>query len=321
MNIKQLDAKLSGYKFLSESGRACWYCYAYQICRQAVELGTKEWEINYGKIDTPFGSYSSNHIVKWFFVSKDLKQFTNFIRRYISNPKLLEYLKNDIEDLKNRIIALVGYEDFSRYSNKELGFILSRYFDLYKLFFKATMSLRTIDRGVIATIRQDFPSDKADEIIRTVSITNEPSFSLREEIAILNLAVITKEKELNLNSAEIEKGVKELVDKYAWSVLGYYKEQSNTENGYKNRLAELIKENPRFFLDNLNLRLKEDNKKSDALLKEFSHTQKKIAHIASMAAYLKDFVKSRINESQYRSEQLFMEIAIRIGKSTDFVKD
>lgn len=321
MLISDMDVKtLSEYQFLPEGGRACWHCYAYPIILQATEQG-KSWGINYKCINTYFGSYSKNHIVKWFFISKDKKQFTNFIGRYVTNSKLLEDLRADTEDLKNRIVALVSGKKFSTYTNKELGTVLCRYFDLYKLFFKASMTLRTIDRGVIVTIKENFPSEEVDGVIRTLSVTDEPSFSLQEEVAVLNLAIKIQKKRLDIDSTEVKKGVQALVNKYAWGVLGYYKEMPNTEETYRNRLSALVKENPGLILKALNVRTVEGSKSKNKLLKKLSEEQRKIAYIASSAAYLKDFVKSRINESQYHFEPIFSEIATRTGKSVEYVKD
>src|SRR3990167_3348802 len=97
MSAKELEKRLSGYKFFPESGRACWYCYEYPIMQQAVELG-KPWAINHKNIDTSFGSYSSDHIVKWFLIANDEKEFIDFIQRYLSKPNLLEDLRADTED-------------------------------------------------------------------------------------------------------------------------------------------------------------------------------------------------------------------------------
>ncbi|MDO8667682.1 MAG: PEP-utilizing enzyme [bacterium] len=319
MNVKQLEKKLSGYKFLPEGGRACFFYPHYEIIRQMSKPGFP-WSANYKEIDTSFGSYSKNHIVEWYFISSDEKHYINFIERYIKNPKLLEDLKKYADDLKNKITKLVD-KDFFKRSNEDLGNILSEYYDLYQELFKGSVTLRTLDRGIVMSVRQRHPEEKADEILRNITISDKPTVSLKEELDVLNLALKLNKEHKTIESLRGKLGIKKLLKKYAWSILGYYKEQPNTEGTFEKRVSDLMKENPEVLLNNLQERIAEDRIKRDKLLMGLSSEEKKIAFIASETPYLKDYVKSKINEAQYYAEPLFIEIAKRIKKSLEYIKD
>lgn len=319
IRVKNLEKKLSGYKFLEEGGRACFFYPHYEIIRQFSRPGYP-WSINYKNIDTSFASYSKDHIVKWYFVSNDEEHYINFIERHIKNPKLLEDLKVYAEDLKNEIVKFVS-KDFSKYSNKDLGNVLSEYYDLYQGFFKGSGTLRTIDRGVVMSVRRNHPEEKTDEILRTITISDKPTVSLEEELDVLNLALKLVEEKKTIESPEGKSGINKLLGKYAWSILGYYKEHPNTKETFEKRVSDLMKENPKTLLDNLLKRIAEDREKRDKLLTELSTEEKRIAFIASETPYLKDYVKSRINEAQFYAELLFAEIGKRIDKTPDYVKD
>lgn len=319
MNIKQLEKKLSGYKFLPEGGRACFFYPHYEIIRQFSKFGFP-WSINYKTIDTSFGAYAKDHIAKWYFISSHEEHYLNFIERFIKKPELLDDLKIYIENLKNKIVKFVD-KDFSKKSNEELGNTLSKYYDLYQEFFKGSGTLRTIDRGIVMSVRRNHPEEKADEILRTITISDKPTVSLEEELEVLNLAILLNQKNKTAKSNEGRRGMDELLKKYAWSILGYYKEEPSTEELFRKRVFYLMKENPKALLNNLQKRIAADRKKRDKLLKKLSLEEKKIAFIASETPYLKDYVKSRINQAQFFVEPLFREIAKRINKAAGYVKD
>lgn len=321
MNVKQIGEELSGYRFLPEGGRACFWYTHYEIIKQFTELG-EPWSINFGGIDTSFAGYSQNHFVKWYFPSKDENHFLRFLERYIKEPELFSACRAWSDNVKKAIVGGISKAGaLSSLGSAELLGLLSRYFQTYRKFFKVSATMRTLDRGVMMYARGRFPADEADRVLGIISTPTKPSFVMEEELALAALAKRLKGESKSPSSLSGREGIADLCRRFAWSGLGYFNERPRVSVDYEKRLAALLEGDPEAHEKELRKGMSAGIEERAAFVRSLPERDRAVAFIASEASFYKDYSKANINEAQYRAESLFEEVARRAKLKADYIKE
>lgn len=233
MNEQQKD--LSGFEFSLEGGRAMWY-YIHSLLINSYNISCKEWPTPWPNKDIFVAADFKNHAVKWYFVISGMKIFNDFLDEILKDPQFLQKIHDYIKTQKEKGLAQLKNIDFTRLTNEELHKVLKTYFDHMQYLFIVASNVRRVDRALLAVIRTKY-KDRADEVLRTISMLTQPSFALEEELALLNLGA--KIEKGSIADTDVNLELKKIHDSYTWSVLGYYDEKQKGMEYYTNKLAEM----------------------------------------------------------------------------------
>ncbi len=191
-----------------------------------------------------YGGFSKNR-ADWYHNLEDLEDTANqIIKESKKNPKIssemIKEFKKWEEEFYEKCLKIKGM------NLKELdnGGLLKVYFDLADIYTKKLAASPLIDGFALATDTlislkvQKFleQKNKGDEFVKYFSILTAPtflSFLQLEEIEFLEIA-----KEMQENSAEKDKKLKEHQEKYFWIQNNYVKDNVLDFDFFKNRLKE-----------------------------------------------------------------------------------
>lgn len=296
---------MTGWDIVSEAGRAGWMYVVNTIGRYFAEPHPK-WGIFTGGI-----VQNKNNKFQLFFTIKDNSKFEFTLKRFIKNAKLLNDVKQFITDTKNVAIKNLHSEPLSSLSNNRLAEITDVYFSQYTDMHRIALTLRLLDRGCILKLREIFSKEKnTDELIAQVTIADQPTFSIQEEMKILKLAnkIVLSGKPISTFALE----TKAIMDAYKWSTLGYFDEKAQTYKDYQKKLISSIANNPQHKMRLLKKRIATNLKIRNKIIEKIKlKKNRKVVAIACESTYLKDYFKFSINEMQFYGENLFQEIARR----------
>jgi len=304
---KEKIVDMSGWNILPEAGRAGWL-YVVNTIGNYFAMPHPKWGVITGGV-----VQNKNNKFQLFFTINDNSKFEFILQRFFDNDQLLEELEVFITDTKNAAIKKLHKKQLSSLSNDQLAKITDSYFSRYTDMHRAALILRLLDRGCLLKLREIFSKEKnTDEFIANIAVATRLTFSLQEEIKLLELArKIQKSKK---RTPESKSELKTIMDSYQWSTLGYFDEKAKTMKDYESKLAHSLAGDPRKTLRLLRERIAGDIEGRDAIVKTIkSKRDRKIVSIAGESTYLKDYFKSSVNEVQFHGEALFEEIARRTG--------
>ena len=297
---------MTGWDIVPETGRAGWMYVIHTVGRYFTEPHPK-WGVFTGGV-----VQNKNNKLQVYFTIKDNSKFEFTLHRFTKKKKLLSELEQFITDTKNAAIRNLRKNIFSpTISNDQLAKVTETYFSQYTDLHRAALILRLLDRGCMLKLREIFSQERdVDELIARVSVANRSTFSIQEEIEILELAskIAQSEKPITTFTSEMEA----IMNAYQWLTIGYFDEKAKTYKDYENKLSLILADNPRRALLSLKERIAADLEKRDEIVKKIkSQESRTVIAIAGESTYLKDYFKFSINEVQFHGEALFEEIARR----------
>ena len=312
-----LKKELEGYEFSPEGGRAMWY-YLHHLLVRSYAVSYKKWPTPWPNPEAVVLGEFKNHNTKWFLVVKSTKVFTDLLNQILNDNKLLQKIEDYITDNKERGVSDLKGVKLEKLPDNELKKKLKHYFDHFQYFIFGSANIRRADRAILSVIRNKY-EDRSDEFLRMSSILTKPSFAMEEEISLLRLAVKIENGEIKEDKKEAE--LKKIHDTYAWSVMGYHDEKPKTISYYSEKLDHFVKEGALKILKEIQDKIKADLKERTDYVEKLPKEDKIIADIASRSAYLKDYLKSCINELEYFAEPLFDELERRTKLPKNYTKD
>ena len=312
-----LKKELEGYEFSPEGGRAMWY-YLHHLLVHSYAVSNKEWPTLWPNPEAVVLGEFKNHNTKWFLVVKSTKVFTDILDEILKDNELLQKIEDYITDNKKMGVSDLKGVNLENLSNEDLNKKLKHYFDHFQYFIFGSANIRRADRAILSVIRNKY-EDRSDEFLRMSSILTKPSFAMEEEISLLKLAVKIENGEIKEDKKEAE--LKKIHDTYAWSVIGYHDEKPKTVSYYSEKLDHFVKEGALKILKEIQDKIKADLKERTDYVEKLPKEDKIIADIASRSAYLKDYLKSCINELEYFAEPLFDELERRTKLPKNYTKD
>src|SRR3989344_7613338 len=312
-----LKKELEGYEFSPEGGRAMWY-YLHHLLVRSYAVSYKKWPTPWPNPEAVVLGEFKNHNTKWFLVVKSTKVFTDLLNQILKDNELLQKIEDYITDNKERGVSDLKGVKLEKLPDNELKKKLKHYFDHFQYFIFGSANIRRADRAILSVIRNKY-EDRSDEFLRMSSILTKPSFAMEEEISLLRLAVEIENGEINEDKKEAE--LKKIHDTYAWSVIGYHDEKPKTVSYYSEKLDHFVKEGALKILKEIQDKIKADLKERTDYVEKLPKEDKIIADIASRSAYLKDYLKSCINELEYFAEPLFDELERRTKLPKNYTKD
>lgn len=312
---KATPDNFDNFSFLFEGGRAIYFYSHYSIAHM-YSIKDNKWPL-----DICVASNFKNHLVKWYFIAKSEKEFDKYLDRFIGDPLLLKKMEDFITKTRESITAKLQI-DFKKLTDKELVDLVWKHYSHFERMLRSSAILRYIDRAIIPRLKNIFSSyDNPDELVSLASISESSSFSTREEIELLRLAIQLKKKQISISAKEAYEKIRKIHDAYCWSVCGYFNEKAKTVSDYEEALKIMIREEPEVKLLTLRKRTTQELAKREKIFKPYGKDVKLLAHIASQSAYLKDYYKFSINKMIYYAEPLFNEIARRTNQTPEFIKD
>ncbi|MFZ2310238.1 MAG: PEP/pyruvate-binding domain-containing protein [Patescibacteria group bacterium] len=311
------DKSIDDYKIQAEGGRAVCYLLDHIMINQYL-VENKIWPL----IDINVFSSSSEHSAKWFRLHKGQLQYKEALDRFINKPQLVDELFTYLKSNRDETIRLLNEKEYSKLSNRELadffGYIISCYYKVLR----PSSTIRLVDLGLINKLKEMFTDrDDPNKYLTVSTASEEKSFVLNEEIALLELALEVEEKKLDIENKYVLDKLTNIFNEYCFSELGYYNEKIKTLDEYKKKLLEDVKSFPKERLARINEDFKAFIEQRQSLVKKLSIEEKTVVDIASRLAHVKDVYKLSMNKVLYSSEKLFSEIAERVGRSVDYIKD
>ncbi len=318
MNTKlpdKLKKDLEKLELEYEAGRYMYYYFNYMISERWAEL-KKGWGI-----DVCLVGDCKNHMTKFYLMFSE-KTFEDFVKK-IANTDFLEKFEKKITNIKDNSVKKLKNTDPLKLSNKELIDFIKNLYICSKNIYGAASILRSIDRGV-NNLLKDLLINKKDkeELLYLISFPNHPSFSNKEAIDLLRLAVKVRNK--NIDSKEAEKELRNIKEEYCCISLGNYVEKPKLLKDYKKDLNHILEDpkiDPGKLLKDIENKRSLELSKREKVLENLDDFGKSIAKIISKSASLKDDFKFFINKIHYLSTDLFNEISKRSGKPLSFIKD
>lgn len=306
-SLQKLEQELEGVHFSPEGGRAVYYLYNYLIINSYVDENPG-WELK--KYFASLAGVYRNHIVKWFYIVVDGDTFVDAALIFIREKGRLQRLERVIIDVRDEMVQKFATVNLKKASNEELSALAEHFCTQFMKIVHCASVIRTIDRGIIAIVKRHTPLEKVDEVLRRLSLNTEPSISIQEEIALLELAC---------GSGKLD--LQGIYDKFFFSTLGYYNEPPKTFDYYEKRLAEIKAGDYKGKLAEIKNKIKGDAEEKEVFVKTLPTELHEIAKLAGDSTYIKDFYKYSINKFQYSAEPLFAEISKRQNVSIENLKD
>ncbi len=303
------------FLFLPEGGRASYFYPHYSIVHM-YSVSNEMRSLGVGCI----GDFK-NHLVKWYMVIESEKNLNKHLDRFIDNPSLLDKLEIFITETRESIVKKLD-SDLQKLTNDKLSELTIEYYFQFENILRAVGALRCIDRAIVPRLKRlSALSANHDDLIRLASISDKLSFSLKEELELLQLAAQLKRKRVHPSSKKAIEKIKTIRDNYCWTVCGYFDEKAKTISDYIVTIEKMMGEQPEVVFSRFNKKIAEDAEKKKEEFTRLGQDEKLLVHIASMACYLRDYFKFSINKMIYYAEPLFAEIARRIDKTPDIIKD
>jgi|GEM_PF-6257578 len=307
---------LNNHIFLPEGGRACFYFLDYLLLSQYV-ADNRDW---------PFGDHVNvvsnfkDHSAKWFRINDiNASYASKHLEAFINKPNLAKKLLKYLNKRRDFIINILKKGKFRKLDNEDLGAFVEFVVDSFYKVLRPSSIVRIVDLGIIAEFKKTFADTEDHSAV--VSASKNFSWMLIEEMDLLNLAIKIKNKRIDINSKFIIKELNKIVGQYCFSELGYYNEKVKTLDFYKNKLKIALDNNPELRLKDIQSSQKETIEKRRKILNKFDSRTNLIADIASDLSYIKDCYKFSMNKVFYNAEALFSEIAKRLNKPVDYIKD
>lgn len=305
----------SKYVFLPETGRMMYYYVGCAVFRMWAGK-EKTW-----KHRVTIVSKNENHKFQMFFVVNEKDSvFDKTLQTAVSDTSYLQKIEDHITKVRVDTLSKLISLDINTASNEELISAFDYYYKQFENMMGAGGTLRLIDRGLINKFKIIF-GNRANECMQLISVSKRPTHYTQEQITILELAAKLSKKGLSLDSPEAVSGIKNLCNKFCWSVVGYYNEPAKSYETYIDSIKKAIDRGPKNSLAELNEHLRNQEVEREKLIMGLSEENKVIANIASESTFIKDYFRFSTNDMMYHAEPLFQEIANRTGKSVDFLKD
>jgi phosphohistidine swiveling domain-containing protein len=282
-------------KIVGEGGRKI-YLYPHYLLIHLYSIPHDEWPLPYSVI----GQFKHDEVT-WFYTTEDVDMWKKSLQVVLDNPAKIQKLEKYIEES-----AHSGLERLKNSSSLEQS--LRNYYEDFQTLARVAGALRSIDRGIVFTIRENPAHANADEILRTISALTRPSCFVEEELAILKAALSIEE-----NSAQ------KVWREFSHITTGYFNEKPRNINYYEQKLEEARKDNPEEKVKEIEDRIQKDKEEHQKFLKGFDNPI--LGEIASVSTYLKDKYKFWVNNLMNSAELLFEKAAQQLGISIDDVKN
>ncbi len=309
-------SQFSEFTFIQDGGRAS-YFYPYYSIVHMYSVHDDTWPLTIGMMNQ-----TKNHFMKWYMVIKDEKELDLYLDRFIRDPLLLNTMETFITQVRDCAVKELTMIDCEKLTRNQLVNIITKYYAQFETLLRTAGTLRIIDHALLLRLRHFFrSSSNPDEMIRLASVSEMLSFSLQEEMALLELSIELKSKKSACSSREVVDKIQEIYDRYCWSVCGYYNEKAKTISDYHIILQEMMKNQPEQVLIDLKTKHTTELQKKHKAFVKLAKEGKVLVKIASNSSYLKDYFKFSISKMIHFSESLFQEIAARTGKEVSFIKD
>ncbi len=309
-----IDKQFKSLPVLFEGGRKAYFYAHYAMIHMYSKKGHK-WPL-YIKI---IGTYD-NHLSNWYFIAGDEGEYENILNKAVKKPRLAKEMKEYLTIKKELVVKKL--KSFNKNNVDELVKLHKFYLQEFENIMRTSGFLRNLDRGIILKIKQKFRDfENIDIVLRFASYANEKSFSLKEKIATLELALAVLNRKIDLKGTNFKEKIRTICRKFCWTSMGYVDEKPRTENYYIKEIKKLVKKNPKEQLAEIITREKELLKRKKEFFNKLSEKQRGFIIFANKISYLKDYKKECLNIIAYHAEKLFEAIADAIGKDKEFIKD
>jgi phosphohistidine swiveling domain-containing protein len=316
-NLKPLgDKEMEGFTVLPIGGRACWYYVNCCLVAPYAETHSK-WPMIVGGV-----GYSQNNLVKWFYLVPKNIDWDAYLDLYINGISRLHDIEKHTIKLREETVSKINVSDLQSLSDAELAELIHFYTTKFGELSHIAATLRFVDMALLNRLDKVLTdSDKKADIVRFISVTSEPSFSLKEELAVLDLAITVKDGSIKIDSDVYKEVIQKIKDSYCWTACGYYEEKPKIIEDYDRAVKENAEGDPEGKKKQIMDRMEEDKKHHQAAVENLNPEHKIFAEIAASSTHYKDLYKFSINKTIYFAEALFEEISQRTGKSVKDIKN
>ena len=308
---------MEGYKFQFEGGRSVYYFLAHIIIEQ-YSVDDEEWSL--GEVNVL--SDCTNHNTKWMRIHKDQSEYEKALNTFLGDPELCDRLVRYLEEQRDIVTKRLQKTDFQGLSDDELKDLIDYTSHQCGKSLRPSIIIRMADLALIPRLMRMFADKKdRDELVAVASVSEEPSFTLSEEMDLLSLAMKMKNGKLEIDSGLVAGELSRIKDTYCFSEMGYFNERAKTIEDFKERLEEMIYGSPEERLEEIKSERKRLLEQKTAILKQVSKEDQQIIRIASRLSHIKDCCKAAINKVIYNTEPLFREIAAHTNETVKRIKD
>ncbi|MBU1198194.1 hypothetical protein KJ765_06845 [Candidatus Micrarchaeota archaeon] len=167
---------------------------------------------------------------------------------------------------------------------------------------------------------------KREHTISILSTGSKPSFSVRQEIDLLQIAVdekLTKKSDFASHPA-LKKKLEAHAKQYFWMQNSYWRTRVLDANYFQNEMVLLLREKEaRDYIRSLNGALKMQQKEKHVLMEflKLTDSEKKLVEIIDYFAWFQDYRKEVILQATHYLDVLLNEFARRSGYSLQHVKN
>ena len=314
---ESFQESLEGYKFQTEGGRAIHFFLDHLLIK-TYTVEDNEWPL--GDVNV-FSDCIGNN-TQWVRIHKDQSAYENALGKFLEQPYLCHRLQNDLKRHSDALIKKLRDTDFNGLSDDELKDLIDSVFNDYQKVIRPAPIIRLVDLALIPRLLKVFQGRKdRDELVAIASVSEEPSFNLSEEMALLSLAAKIGKEKLETDSREVSAELSRIKDTYRFSEMGYFNERVKTIEDYKERLSGMIRGSPEERLAEIKADRKMLLDQKRELTTQASAEDQKIIRIASTLAHIKDLYKTSINQVIFWTEPLLHETAERTGEPIERIKD
>ncbi|MFA5987296.1 MAG: PEP-utilizing enzyme [Candidatus Paceibacterota bacterium] len=310
------DAELSKFSIVPLGGRACWYFFHWGLLKNYTR-NDPMWPLIVGGL-----AHLKDNFAKWYYLwPKDI-DLGGYLKQYVSDFSLMGKIENNITIPTSCFIDRINSADLDTISDKDLQDLAMFFSNSFMDVSYTSVILRLIDLSVLDYFNNRFKGDsRKDEIIRHVAVFPGLSYLLKEELALAELAQKLKEGELSEDSDIFNKKIKEIKNLYCWTVCGYYNERPRSEADYVAMVRDLVHGDPLKKINGIMYRHQADLQMREGILSSFNDEEKLVASLAGESTRLKDYYKYSSNKLIFFGESIFKEIADRVKRPIDFIKN
>ena len=306
--MQEIINRIKKSEILSEGGRSVYYFFHHYIIGQYSILSKKDWSVEGINVIAD----CKNNNARWYRIIEDKTFYNKELQRFIERPALISEIIEEL-DLNSKEMSL-EFKDLplNKKTNTELISFLESFGKYYLLVLRPSAIIRIIDLAIMWRLKENLSN--ADEVMRVGSFFDKPSYILQEEIDLLKLFIdnkgIVKKTDLVL-----------LLEKYAWTEQGYFNEKPKTVTSYLEKIANLSLEIAQKRFEEIRENQNKLRSDRDKMLSSLDEDNQTMIKLAGYSTYAKDHYKYSVNRLIYYIEPLLTEIASRLSKTVEYVKD
>jgi phosphohistidine swiveling domain-containing protein len=306
------DVDMARFTVTPVGGRPCYYYIHYYLLHNYTH-DHPTWPLMTGAI----GQIKEN-AAKWFYLEPKDIDLQPYLDLYLREPDRFTSIYQHLQAATERAVGFLS-QDLTLIANQELAANVDRYSQCFYEVSYVSVILRYLDLGLIGRFnallsgRQD-----RDEALRLLSLPPEMTKASQEEGAVRQLAERIRAEQLAPDSPQVQEALGAIAARYRWLTCGYYNEPSRTREDYLQLLGEALGGSNHAAA--AEARFRQDSEARAALLQQVDSSVRELAAFAAETSRNKDAYKFSINKIIYYAENLFHEIARRIGQDVVFTK-